>query len=265
MDYSYLKASNGSGDAALMHVEAERLEGATTIEVDVTTNVPAKFIATQGLLLPNSLLDPTTVTNFYGHLDGGNLEIDGFLPGSTDEGTDEGMVVIIKPNTFWTDKVADFILKATGDGTPINVTFADVLAEVMTADSLTLNDDLTVQGNATIEGNILIEGTSSLLATSATSGDGDNKIIPQSQMHAITALSAAAQISEPIYAATDRMSGELRIKDNGTARALTWSADWVAIGVTLPTTTVATKYLYISYEYCAVDDKFHVLGIARQA
>lgn len=265
MDYSFLKVSNGSGDAALMHVETERLEGATTIEVDVTTNVPDEFIATQGFLLPNNLLDPATVTNFYGHLAGGNIEIDGFLPGSTDTGTDEGMVVIIKPNTFWANLVAKFIMDATNSGTPGNVTFADVSANDITADSITTDGNASIGGNTSIDGNISIQGTSSLVGTSTTSADGDNKIIAASQAHSVNALAVAAQIAEPSYGTSDRMTGELRIKDNGTARALTWTSDWVAIGVTLPTATVANKYMYISYEYCAADDKFHVLGIARQA
>lgn len=265
MDYSYLKASDGTGDAALMHVEAERTIGATTIEVDIVTGVSEKFIGSFGTLLPTGFVDPATIGNFYGHVDGANLEIDGFLPGTVDDGNTEGQVVVVKPTTFWSNKVAEFIMNATDNGTPINVTFADILAEVITADNLTLTGILTVEGDASFEGDVVVQGTSSILATSTTTSDGDNKIIAASQVHAVTALASASQIAAPAYVATDRMSGSLRIKDNGTARALTWSADWAAIGVTLPTTTTINKYLYISYEYCLADTKFHVLGIARQA
>ena len=38
-DYDYLPASNGSGDAALMHVTVTRTTGATTISVDSVVNV----------------------------------------------------------------------------------------------------------------------------------------------------------------------------------------------------------------------------------
>lgn len=265
MDYEYLKASDGTGDAALMHVEAERSIGATTIEVDIVTGVPDKFIGSFGTLLPTGFVDAATIGNFYGHLDGSNLEIDGFLPGTVDDGNSEGQVVIIKPNTFWSNKVAEFILNATDNGTPINVTFADLIADALTAESLLVNGNATIQGDTTFEGNVVVQGTSNVLATTTASGDGDNKILAASQAHSVTALAAASQIGLPTYSPTDRMSGSIRIKDNGTARALTWSADWVAIGVTLPTTTVINKYLYISYEYCLADSKFHVLGIARQA
>jgi len=98
-DYSYLSASDGSGDAALMHVEAARLSGSTTIEVDSVAGVPAKFIGTYGTLLPSGFVDPETKRDFFGHLDGTNLEIDSFAPGNTDDGNDEGQVVYIRPST----------------------------------------------------------------------------------------------------------------------------------------------------------------------
>ena len=50
MDNSYLQVSDGNGDAALMHVEADRSPGSSTLNVDAITNVPAKFIATTGKL-----------------------------------------------------------------------------------------------------------------------------------------------------------------------------------------------------------------------
>lgn len=61
------------------------------------------------------------------------------------------------------------------------------------------------------------------------------------------------------------MSGEIKIRDNGTARALTWNATWVPIGLTLPTTTIAGKWMYVSYKYSSTDAKFHIVGIARQS
>lgn len=116
MDYKYLRVSDGNGDAALMHVSAARDAAATTIQVDSVSNVPPLFIATYGTLLPSGLIDPETKRDFYGHLDGTNLEIDGFCPGSVDEGNEVGDVVVIKPNTAWANLVAEQIEQYAGGG-----------------------------------------------------------------------------------------------------------------------------------------------------
>lgn len=106
-DLEYLSVSDGTGDAALMHVTASRLAGATTLLVDTVANVPAKFIATVGTLLSTGFIDPSTKIDFKGHLDSGHLVIDGLEPGSSDTGNDEGQVVVIKPNSGWANRVAE--------------------------------------------------------------------------------------------------------------------------------------------------------------
>ena len=57
----------------------------------------------------------------------------------------------------------------------------------------------------------------------------------------------------------------IRIKDNGTARAISFGTKYRAIGVTLPTTTVVSKTLYIGGVYNADDDKVDVLSVAQEA
>lgn len=67
----------------------------------------------------------------------------------------------------------------------------------------------------------------------------------------ITALAAA------ITSMTTNLSGTpvngqkltIRIKDDGTARAITWGASFASRGATLPTTTVISKYLYVGLIY----------------
>lgn len=44
---------------------------------------------------------------------------------------------------------------------------------------------------------------------------------------------------------TDFQKLLIRIKDNGTARAITWGASFEAKGVALPTTTVISKVLTV--------------------
>lgn len=117
LDNTYLKVSDGGGDAAMMHVINPRSINATTISVDTVANVPEKFIATYGELLPSGFIDPATAVNFYGRLSGSDLEIDGFLPGTTDNGNSVGDVVVIRPNTFWANQLVSYLddIKAAVD------------------------------------------------------------------------------------------------------------------------------------------------------
>jgi hypothetical protein len=57
----------------------------------------------------------------------------------------------------------------------------------------------------------------------------------------------------------------IRIKDNGTARAISYGTKYRAIGVTLPTTTVVGKTLYLGCIYNSDDDKIDVVAVAQEA
>ena len=135
-DYDYLPASDGTGDASLMHVTATRLIGGTTLTVDTVAGVPAKFIGTTGNLLSTGFIDPATKIDFKGHIDTGHIVIDGFEPGSADAGNTIGQVVVVKPNTGWANRVANFIKNATGYGTPEDHIVAN----------LTVDNDTTLDG-----------------------------------------------------------------------------------------------------------------------
>ncbi|MEO6628708.1 MAG: SGNH/GDSL hydrolase family protein, partial [Aquihabitans sp.] len=70
----------------------------------------------------------------------------------------------------------------------------------------------------------------------------------------ITALAAAITSMTSGLTGTPRNGERLvyRIKDNGTARAITWGAKFEPIGVALPTTTVASKRLRVEFAYDTV-------------
>lgn len=57
----------------------------------------------------------------------------------------------------------------------------------------------------------------------------------------------------------------IRFKDAGVAKALTWDAIFVVVGVTLPTTTVAGKWHYVGVKYNSSASAFHVLAVGVQA
>jgi hypothetical protein len=84
----------------------------------------------------------------------------------------------------------------------------------------------------------------------------------------VTALAQAATIAAPSGTPTNGQKLIIRIKDNGTARALTWttsSGAYRAIGVTLPTTTVINKTVYIGCIYNSDATFWDVIAVAQEA
>lgn len=79
-----------------------------------------------------------------------------------------------------------------------------------------------------------------------------------------TALTINADSGNPVNG--ERIT--FRIKDNGTAIALTWSGGtkgFRAMGVTIPTTTVANKTMYVGAIYNATDTFWDVIAVTTQA
>lgn len=82
----------------------------------------------------------------------------------------------------------------------------------------------------------------------------------------VTALAAAITMNNPSGTPTDGQQLLMRFKDNGTARAFTWSGtQWRAVGVTLPATTVISKTLYLGAVWNATDSKWDVIAMSQEA
>jgi len=88
--------------------------------------------------------------------------------------------------------------------------------------------------------------------------------------YAITALANALTINADANTApADGQKMMFRFKDNGTARALTWTTGatnaFRVVGVTLPTTTVASKLLYVGCIYNAADSRWDAIAVGQEA
>lgn len=81
----------------------------------------------------------------------------------------------------------------------------------------------------------------------------------------ITAQAANLTLANPSGTAVPAWGITIRIKDNGTARTISYGSQYRAIGITLPTTTVASKTLYIGMIYNADDTKWDVVSVAQEA
>jgi hypothetical protein len=124
----------------------------------------------------------------------------------------------------------------------------------------------TSQGIATALANQGLLATSTIVPTvqsvvsaaTVTPVAGNEEVV-------ITAQAAALTIANPTGTWYQGQDLIIRIKDDGTGRAITWDTNYRAIGVTLPTTTVANKLTYVGVIYNSTDSKWDVLGVSQEA
>jgi hypothetical protein len=119
--------------------------------------------------------------------------------------------------------------------------------------------------NATFNGGLALTAYLRTAVASTASAATITPTSDASNQYNVTALAVPATFAAPIGSPVDGQKLLLRIKDNGTARALTWNAVYRVIGNTLPTTTVATKTTYVGCIYNSADAVWDVVAVTTQA
>lgn len=94
-------------------------------------------------------------------------------------------------------------------------------------------------------------GTSGVLTPTADAAD----------LYVMTGLTGGITIGAPSGTPTDGQKLILRVKDNGTSRAISWNSVYRAFGtIALPLATTAGKTHYFGCEWNAADSRWDVLG-----
>lgn len=144
---------------------------------------------------------------------------------------------------------SNYIVLSDGDGNP---------RAYWNGANATFGGDLTLTGGLT---------TSTYLRTAVGTVASSSTITPTSDtcnQYNVTALAVPATFAAPSGTPVDGQKLLLRIKDNGTARALTWNAAYRVVGTVLPTTTVATKTTYVGCVYNSADAVWDVVAVTTQ-
>jgi len=98
------------------------------------------------------------------------------------------------------------------------------------------------------------EGTSASAATHTIDSDSYD-------IYTVTAQAEAVAFGAPTGTPTQGQTLVIRIKDNATARAISWNGIFRAGDIALPTTTVLSKTLYCGFMYNSTDTKWDLLAV----
>lgn len=83
--------------------------------------------------------------------------------------------------------------------------------------------------------------------------------------YTLTAQAAALTVNAPTGTPTNGQKLMFRFKDNGTLRSITWDAAFRALGATIPTSTTASKTLYVGCIYNSTDSKWDMVAVNIEA
>ncbi len=132
---------------------------------------------------------------------------------------------------------------------------------------ITINDsgeeieiEISVSGvsQATLDAALALKADLNTRSVSVSSTATLTPNIDDYDLSVITAQGEAVTIANPTGTPINGNAYVIRIKDNGTARAITFGNKYRAIGSALPTTTTISKTLYFAFVYNSADDKYDV-------
>lgn len=104
-----------------------------------------------------------------------------------------------------------------------------------------------------------------LSAASYTTNTGTSLNCDTVDEFIITAQDGALKFNNPGGTPVEGQKLIIRIKDNATPSALTYDTYFRAIGVTLPTTTVASKTTYLGLIFNITDTKWDCLAVGQES
>ena len=141
--------------------------------------------------------------------------------------------------------------------------------------AVTTSHDYKLSGVTTTDKAVSLTGTETLTnkrinprlvtASSYTTDTGTSLNIANCDQFEVTAQAGALKLNNPGGTPLGGQKLTVRIKDNGTARALTYDTQFRAMGNALPTTTVLSKTLYMGFIWNATDSKWDLVAVAQEA
>lgn len=167
-----------------------------------------------------------------------------------------------------------------GSGTPKFIFSKDIEVSKITSTTIELGHASDTTLSRSSAGILAIEGTI-LPSVSSTNSLTNKFITPQTQtvadaggtltpvailndMVIATALSQATLIANPSGSPVQGEKLIIRLKDNGTSRALSYGSQYREIGNSLPTATAANKTMYLGFIFNSTDTKWDLIAVSEE-
>ncbi len=161
-----------------------------------------------------------------------------------------------------TAKAADAFNRTNHTGTQLAATISDLTkTSVGLADVDNTSNATERAATATLTNKRITPRVTSIAGTTSPQAPTSDSV--DTWVH--SAMTVGMTFSAPTGTPTDGQKLMLRLKDDGTARTLTWNAIYRGVGVALPATTTISKTLYLGFVYNTADTKWDCIAVAQEA
>jgi len=186
--------------------------------------------------------------------------------GSTDQDHATGAVVEFVPGISIFQAIAEALatVVSTTDVSALATAIVSLTGtQTLTNKTLTspkINEDVALTATATQLNNLIasVTTTTSSATPTPTGSFKNNELY-------ITALAADAEFAAPSGTAVNGNKLIIRVKDNGTARELTYNAIYDGFSDDLPSTTTISKTLYMGFIYDSAATKWNMVATTEEA
>jgi len=199
-----------------------------------------------------------------------HVNVGGEINGITAKGTPTSSDILLIEDAADSNnkkKITIANLPSTSDASAVHVDGANEITAITEKTSVSNIDEFIIEDSAasfvkkSIKRKAIVDPINTSTASTATlTIDTD-----VNDFAVITAQSQALIIGAPSGTPVEGQKLIIRIKDDGSARAITFNAIFRAIGITLPTTTVSSKITYLGLVYNSTDTKWDVIATKTEA
>lgn len=187
---------------------------------------------------------------------------------NTSDATKNSATATLTNKTIVTPTINNYVdIKSSTAGQPsIRVNNSGLVTGVSPASADSLYSGASVSADTKVLTSANTQTVKNKRIQPRVSSTSSGNITPNmaADLYVLTSMAADSTIGAPTGTPVDGEKIMFRFKDNGTARALTWNAIYVPVGVFIPTTTVADKWLYVGAVYNAASLKWDVIAVSQE-